>query len=86
MTKRKIRSDKSIARRKNRGGFKQSIIRDYGKNGAKLEKSKYDKIRKKSYPKNEVRLFCKECVKFPECQGKNWDNCEFRKELFKIKE
>jgi len=84
--KRKRRSDKFIARRKYRGSFKQSFITDYGIDGERLEKSRYDKIRKKSYPKNKVRLFCKECVKFKECQGRNWEKCEFRKELFKISE
>jgi len=80
--KRKTRSDKLIARRKDRN-IRKVYVKAYGVDGEKLEKSKYDKVRKKFY-KVRVRTFCEECIKFSECQGKNWRSCEFREDLLEI--
>jgi hypothetical protein len=79
---RKTRSDKFIARRKDKD-LRKVYVKAYGVDGEKLEKSKYDKLRKRFY-KVRIRTFCKECIKFPECQGKNWGGCEFREILLEI--
>lgn len=80
--KRKTRSDKLIARMKDKN-IKETCIKTYGIDGEKLGKTRRDKVKKKVH-KDRVRIFCKECVKFSECQGKNWDSCEFRGDLLKI--
>lgn len=37
-----------------------------------------------NYEKAKVRLFCKECINFRECEGKKWEECEYRGKLLKV--
>jgi len=32
----------------------------------------------------KVRLFCQDCIKFRECKGRKWEECEYRNELLKV--
>jgi len=37
-----------------------------------------------NYEKVRIRLFCKDCINFRECEGKKWEECKYRNELLKV--
>lgn len=47
----------------------------------KKKRNREDKL-KSSY--TGIRLFCKDCINFGECEGTRWEECEYKLELLKV--
>ena len=50
----------------------------------KEKKKRKREMRCLSHQITKIRLFCKDCINFKECEGKRWGECKYRDELLKV--